>query len=294
MYDLKAIKKAANIALECLLPGSSNILSMSHISGGSINGTFKIETDHKSYFIKVNNRSFATEMFEKEVLGLELLRQSTPLRIPEVVGIHTSADNAVLIMEWIVSVAKSNDYWQKLAAGMASLHERSDPAFGLDINNFIGSLSQSNAKHNTWVDFFIKEMLDPQVELAQRQHLVDNRFNTSFISLFSKLDTLIPVESPSLVHGDLWSGDILQDDDGAPVLIDPAVYYGHREMDIAFSKLFGGFPATFYEAYNSALPMTPGFVERADIYNLYPLLVHLNLFGKAYLGQINTILKHFT
>jgi len=294
MYDLKAIKESATNALESLLPGTFNILSMSHISGGSINGTFKIDTNHKSYFIKVNDRSFAPEMFEKEVLGLELLRCSTPLRIPEVAGTYTSASNTVLIMEWIQSVAKSHNYWQNLAEGMASLHERSEPAFGLDNNNFIGSLSQSNAKHNTWVDFFIQERLNPQIKLAHQQHFVDSRLNTMFIALFNKLDTLIPVESPSLVHGDLWSGNILQDDVGAPVLIDPAVYYGHREMDIAFSKLFGGFAPRFYEAYNQAFPIAPGFNERVDIYNLYPLLVHLNLFGRSYLGQIDSILNYFT
>lgn len=294
MYDLNSIKEWAPNVLAKLLPGTFSILGVSRISGGSINGTFKIDTNRDNFFLKVNDQPFAADMFEKETLGLNLLRQSTSLRVPEVIGTYSTNNHSFLVMEWIQANTRSHDYWRSLAEGLALIHQQSNSLFGLDHDNFIGSLPQSNSKHASWIDFFIKERLNAQIKLAQRQQLVDHSFLESFDSLVNKLDVLIPNELPALVHGDLWSGNILQDEVGAPVIIDPAVYYGNREMDIAFSKLFGGFAPSFYEAYNNALPMTPGFNERTDIYNLYPLLVHLNLFGKAYLGQIMAILTRFT
>ena len=294
MYNSNSIVGEINNGLAQLLSGKPEVLGLKTVGGGSINETFIVDTTIGSYFIKANDESFSLDMFQKETLGLNLLHTGSPLRVPEVIGSFNTKTRAVLILEYLDPVSKAADYWDRLGEGLAILHAHSNKYYGLDHSNYIGSLIQNNKPHTSWVDFFIQERIRPQLRLSTQLNLINPATTHKFETLFDKLADLMPAESPALVHGDLWSGNIFQDNEGSPCLIDPAVYYGHREMDIAFTRLFGGFHPKFYEAYDSAYPLEPKFIDRLDLYNLYPLLVHLNLFGRSYLGQIQSILTRFT
>ena len=157
----------------------------------------------------------------------------------------------------------------------------------------MGSLRQNNCFHSSWVDFFINERLDKQVQLASRKGLLSGPLEKQFERLYAQLDELLPEEPPCLVHGDLWSGNFMVSENGEVCLIDPAVYYGNREVDLAMSTLFGGFSPDFYTSYEEEYPLIPGWKDRLELYNLYPLLIHLNLFGSGYLGSILKVLQRF-
>jgi fructosamine-3-kinase len=264
------------------------------IGGGSISSTYRISSTNKAFFLKVNRSRNAEAMFKAEVNGLELLRKFSTFSIPEVITVSRNEYNSFLIMELIVSSIKTKDYWQDLAIKLAELHRQRNSHFGLEEDNFIGSLPQNNSFEADWAAFFINQRIAPMTKMAFDNNLIENRERSALESALINITDLMPKEPQALLHGDLWSGNLLTDGTGEPCLIDPAVYFGHREMDIAFSKLFGGFKHKFYECYQDMYPMEPGFNQRRDLYNLYPLLVHLNLFGRSYIGQINSIISRFT
>lgn len=269
----------------------SNIIP---VGGGSISNAYRLETSLGSYFLKTDGRADASSMFRAEGEGLNLLRLNSKFTIPEFVGLVTEGPTAMLLMELINSSGRSNTYWKDLGYWLADLHRTSNSRFGLESNNYIGSLPQYNDFEPTWYDFFINMRITPQVKMARDHGLISSSFNSEIGRALPKIVDLMPIEPPALIHGDLWSGNLMVDDKGSPCLVDPAVYYGHREMDIAFSRLFGGFSSEFYESYNEAYPMEPGIESRIDLYNLYPLLVHLNLFGMSYYGQIASTISRFT
>jgi fructosamine-3-kinase len=173
------------------------------------------------------------------------------------------------------------------------MHRQTNDKFGLDHDNYIGSLNQSNKFHSTWAEFFIEERLMPQLKIAFDNKIIQRSFTRLADQLFPRLHNLCPVERPALLHGDLWSGNFMPTQDGSPCIYDPAVYYGHREMDIAMTKLFGGFDDNFYDAYNENFPLEKEWLKRVDLCNLYPLLVHVNLFGGSYIRQAETTLKQY-
>lgn len=263
------------------------------LSGGSINNAFKLETDQGLFFMKYNHASIYPGMFDTEAKGLQLLFDAGEIRIPKVIASGEQDEYSFLILEYIDSASKRPDFWEAFGRKLASLHQHSSQYFGLDHDNYIGSLPQSNNKHEKWVDFFREERLLVQMEMAAGTGLLSGSMRRSFELLFKRLDEIFPVEPPSLIHGDLWSGNYMVDDKGEACIIDPAVYYGHREMDIGMSRLFGVFGSGFYESYNEDWPMAPGWRERIEICNLYPLMVHVNLFGAGYLGSVESILRRF-
>jgi fructosamine-3-kinase len=163
----------------------------------------------------------------------------------------------------------------------------------LDHDNYIGSLRQFNKYQSTWTEFFIEQRLNIQLKLAFDNGLAKSDWTKQFESLYKKLSSLLPEETPSLLHGDLWSGNLITDEHGGPCLIDPAVYYGNREADLAMTKLFGGFADEFYSVYEANSRIAPGYNDRLDLYNLYPLLVHVNLFGSSYIPSVDAILRRF-
>ncbi|AFL84207.1 fructosamine-3-kinase [Belliella baltica DSM 15883] len=255
------------------------------VAAGNVNQGIQLITDKGSYFLKVNFEN-TKDIFEKEALGLRLLSKSCPLTVPEVIYFGEVEDFNFLLMEWIDSSERSIDYWEKLGEGLAQMHMTTQESFGLTYSNYISSLSQNNQYTSLWADFFIDQRLEPLIGRAFFEGLVDESFLKKFRLIYPKLRDFFPKERPALVHGDLWSGNVMADKNGHPSLIDPAIYYGNREIDLAFSRMFGGFDQRFYDAYNAIFPLSDGFEDRKEIYNLYPLLVHLLLFGKSYLSGI--------
>lgn len=271
----------------------TSIISARSLSGGSINYAYLLETSSGKYFVKYNKASAYPGMFAQEARGLEFLFSANAIRVPEVIGTGESGNNSFLLLEYIEAASQKNDFWEVFGQKLAKLHSNTAGNFGLDHDNYIGSLPQYNNTHERWTDFFREERLQVQIDLAGRSGLLSKGMLSAFERLFKKLDEIFPDVSPSLIHGDLWSGNYMVDEKGEACIIDPAVYYGSREMDIGMSRLFGGFSGRFYEAYNAACPMAPGWQQRLDICNLYPLMVHVNLFGGGYVGSVEAILRRF-
>lgn len=269
------------------------VLSSRPLGGGSINEVYELKTTEGSFCLKYNRSDAFPRMFQAEACGLKLLSGTGSIRIPSVICHESLSDHSYLLLEYIEASPRIKDFFSDFGASLARLHMKKSELYGLDYNNFMGSLHQNNCYHPAWVDFFVEERLDKQVRLAVRKGMLDTSHEKLFENLYAKLDDLLPEEPPCLVHGDLWNGNFIVSENGRACLIDPAVYYGNREVDIAMSTLFGGFSPEFYSAYNEEYPLINGWEERLDLYNLYPLLIHLNLFGTSYLGSILGILRRF-
>ena len=269
------------------------------VGGGCINDTIQVSLqDGSRYFVKQNKISLR-DMFEKEAAGLQLLADATgetgELRIPEVTGLaedHESGQ-AFMILSFVDEGRRSGDFDRRFGRALAGLHRHKTRQYGLDHDNYIGRLPQKNDRRDTWNSFFMECRLEPQFAMAREQGFFNGMARQSLDRLGKSLTELLPDEPPSLLHGDLWGGNYMCDSQNRPVLIDPAVYYGHREAELAFTTLFGGFGREFYSGYEESWPLQPGFSERRDIYNLYPLLVHVNLFGGMYVAQTESILRRF-
>lgn len=273
------------------------VIETQFLSGGDINTSAQVFSSEGVFFIKWNHAQQTTAewptMFEAEALGLDLLRQTDALFVPNVIGYGQQLDKSYLILEYIDPGAPAKTYWETLGQSLAVIHSHTQPTFGLHFNNYIGSLPQNNQSASSGVEFFFEHRLLPQAGLALYKGLLTKQTYDALFRLRDRLPDLLPTERPALLHGDLWSGNVMVTETGQPALIDPAVYYGLRESDVAFTKLFGGFADRFYEAYHEAFPLESGFNERIAIYNLYPLLVHVNLFGSGYVSGVERVLKQF-
>jgi protein-ribulosamine 3-kinase len=270
---------------------SFRILSSDPLSGGCINNVCRLKTSQGDFCLKYNIRSEFPEMFESEAAGLSMLKDAGELRVPVVVQTGFGGRYSYILLELIDSGRRITGFMEDFGESLARLHRHTADYFGNEHDNYMGALPQSNRKHSGWVSFFVEERLKKQVTLAGAY--LSASIRSSFHRMYRRLEEIFPVEKPSLLHGDLWGGNYMVDEKGKACLIDPAVYYGHREIDIAMTRLFGGFDGSFYEAYNAEFPLEKGWQERMDICNLYPLLIHLNLFGSGYLGQIESIVGKF-
>lgn len=262
------------------------------LQGGSINTAVQVHTNEGKYFIKYNTRNHEG-MFETEAKGLNLLREANVLRVPEVLNWGRRDGQDYLILENIEYVKPNFDYWEKLGQNLAKLHRHTSDSFGLHFDNYIGSLQQFNEPYGDWLSFFIEKRLNIQAGLAYYNDLISKDLYDKFQNFYKVLPSLLPNEAPALIHGDLWSGNVITDDKGNPCLVDPAVYYGNREMEMAFTSLFGGFDTRFYEAYHESFPLQPRFDERIAIYNIYFLMVHVNIFGTSYLPPVLRTLNKY-
>ncbi|MEM7103840.1 MAG: fructosamine kinase family protein [Bacteroidota bacterium] len=271
----------------------TEILSFKKVGGGSINETGIIETGQGAFFVKINDSSSFPGLFEKEAKGLRVLRETGKIRVPTVNFFAESKDHSFLVMELIHRGLGFGIFWERFGKALASLHQSNSTHCGLDHDNYIGSLPQSNKQHKKFVDFFIHERLEPQFKLAFDKGFFSDRVQQASSRLYNRLPEILPDEPPSLIHGDLWSGNFMADMNDEPVLIDPAVCYAHREMDLAMTTLFGGFNDYFYESYESVFPTEPGLEKRISIYNLYYLLVHVNLFGGGYVSSVESIINRY-
>jgi len=262
-------------------------------SGGDINMAVCVQTAKGDFFIKWNEGDHE-EMFETEAKGLQLLRSCEALVVPEVFGTGKVDDSAFLILEFLQPGFEDYSYWEKLGEGLAQLHEIKSHVFGLDHNNYIGRLNQKNDQTKSWVEFFAENRLNAQLGLAIYNNEVERDFVRDFKRFLTKLPQIMPESDASLLHGDLWSGNAMSSING-PAIYDPAVYFGAREMDLAMTQLFGGFNQRFYEAYDAHYPLPDEFDSLVEIYNLYPLMVHVNLFGAnaGYLGTVWRTIKRY-
>lgn len=269
------------------------LMDFTFAGGGCINHGGRLMTSAGLFFLKWNSAGRFPSMFEAEAKGLKSLRATNVIHVPEVVGTGEAGTYQFLLLEFIDQNKAATNYWRELGYQLSLLHRVQGKQFGLDHNNYIGSLRQFNFQNSSWIDFFIVQRLQTQLKLAVEAGLISRSELMKFDLLFSKLGSLLPEEIPSFLHGDLWSGNLLITEKGSPCLIDPAVYFGNREADLAMTRLFGGFSEEFYASYCENFPLQAGYKNRVDLYNLYPLLVHLNLFGTQYLERITNILRSF-
>jgi len=274
--------------------GQSISIEKTHeISGGCINQCYKIETNRQPFFLKVNESTKYPNMFKIEADSLLILSKTNAINTPEVIAQFEHQNHQYLLLEWIEDNKTHIQFWKQFAEDLAELHQQSATYFGLHFDNYIGSVEQHNTFLNNWEDFYIEQRIQPQVELAFDQNRISKKNLVQFEYFYNTLTDIFPYEKPALIHGDLWSGNFLCNQNKQVVLIDPSIYYSNREMEIAFTKLFGGFHPTFYEVYQEIYPLEKDFGERVPIYNLYSLLVHLNLFGGLYYNQVIDVLNRF-
>lgn len=271
------------------------VKSANAVGGGSINQAAKIETaDGEAFFLKWN-RSAPDGMFQKENKGLELLASSgTGLHIPEVIDVGKTEEAAFILIEFIAKGSGSEKSSAAFGELLAELHKVTAGRYGLEYDNYIGRLPQPNNQTDNWIDFFVEYRLEFQLKQAINSGKLKSGTVSYFNQLYKKLPDLLAEEPASLLHGDLWGGNYFFNEKGQAAIFDPAVYYGNREIEIAFTHLFGGFSSIFYDVYQQTFPMEPDFDERKDIYNLYPLLVHTNMFSGHYGRQVEQIVRGFT
>lgn len=270
------------------------ILSCTPVSGGDINEAYKIETGSgRSLFVKMNQYDCGHDMLLQERIALEAIQETNTIRCPQVLLTEEIEGTNLLLLQYIPPQKKIRKFWENFGRGLAKMHSVHGTSYGWQSDNYIGSLHQSNSQMDQWSEFYIKERLDKQVHLAYENNLLDTTRRKQYDAFRNAIKTIIIDESPTLIHGDLWSGNFISGDADQPYLIDPSIYYGHREVDIAMTRLFGGFAPEFYDAYQEANPLRQNFESRIPIYQLYYLLVHLNLFGMSYQGQCLQIIRKY-
>lgn len=266
-----------------------HINTVNRLSGGDINDVFLLSGSDGAYVAKMNSAIKFPMMFEAEKRGLELLVETEAFRIPKTLATGILNDHSYLLLEFIEEGSPKSNFWLDFGYKLALLHQCGNPLFGLDHNNYIGSLVQQNLQCHSAAEFYVSQRLKPQFDLA-----LSNGYQFEDLDRFyNSVSRIVPNEPPSLLHGDLWGGNYLVDNTGQPVLIDPAVAYGSREMDIAMMQLFGGFSTEIFDAYNETFPMQTGWQERIKVWQLYYLLVHLNIFGAGYFSQVKAAMKPY-
>ena len=270
---------------------SEKIVSKVSVGGGCIANTCIITTESGTkYFVKSYGSN--NEILRNESNGLKELGKAKAVRIPKVIIL----DDDFLLLEFIEQGRRSKNFSAEFGRQFAQMHKFKGEKFGFFENNFIGSNPQRNIyETDNWSRFFWQKRLLHQYKLAEHNHFVNSELKISFLKLEKAFPSIISgtEEPPTLLHGDLWSGNYMVDSSGAAVLIDPAVYYGHREADLAMTKMFGGFDSDFYHAYNEEFPLAEDWEYRIDLYMLYHVLNHLNLFGSGYYSQAISIIKKY-
>lgn len=260
------------------------------LSGGCISAAYALHFHERCSVFAKHNPSVAADFFAAEAAGLQALAQCGQLRVPEV--LHYSHE--IIVLELVAIASPNENFWPTLGTGLAALHAKPAPCFGFDADNYCGSSPQLNPKTDCGYTFFAEQRLRYQARLAYDSGKLPNSDLCALEALLPRLPELIPSQPASLIHGDLWSGNVISDEHGDPVLIDPAAHWGWAEADIAMTLLFGGFATPFYEAYTDSRSLEPGWRERMPLYNLYHLLNHLNLFGTAYYHDVKQVIARFS
>lgn len=257
------------------------------LSGGCISNAYRVTFEDSTSFLIKLNEQLPGDMFIKEAHGLKELKKAGAIKVPDVF----LYDNDFILTEFINTSVKQRYFFEEFGRKFALLHKYTANEFGFYEDNYIGSTPQINindeSTKNNWTSFYFNMRLFYQFKLAERNGYADSRLRDAFRKIEDKIDAILAVDNvkPSLLHGDLWNGNYMADENGNACIIDPAVYYGHREADLSMTKLFGGFPTSFYEAYNEEYPLDEGWKYRENIYMLYHVLNHLNIFGRGYYAQ---------
>lgn len=260
------------------------------LTGGDINEVFLLKSSSDRYVIKLNSAQRYPHMFEAEKLGLETLLEPGVIDVPEPVASGEIEAKAYLLLEFKESAPRKSGFWDSFAEQLANLHKQSNEEFGFQKDNYIGSLPQYNEPKKSASEFYISMRLEPQFKMA-REKGFDLNIPDSF---FQNCEKIIPSEKASLIHGDLWNGNFITNSKGEPCLIDPAVAFAPREMDLGMMKLFGGFDQRMFNVYNEYFPLENDWKERIPLWQLYYLLVHLNIFGASYQSQVTSIIRQFS
>ncbi|MDH5257204.1 MAG: fructosamine kinase family protein [Gammaproteobacteria bacterium] len=288
---MQIINKEIDEAISAAIGETFVAESARSVGGGSINSASVIASKSHSFFLKTNSLNY-TDMFAAEVDGLNELRSTGVIRVPEPICFGETDSKTFLVLENIVMSGGKAASAENLGERLAKLHQVKAQQFGWYRNNTIGATTQINSQSDSWIDFYRKHRLAFQLSLAEEQGYGGELQNLGR-QLCDKLSYFFHSYQPypALLHGDLWSGNYAYDSDAEPVIFDPATYYGDREADIAMTELFGGFSTSFYGAYNDALPLDDGYMVRKTLYNLYHILNHLNLFGSGYHAQAISMMK---
>ncbi|MDF1662404.1 MAG: fructosamine kinase family protein [Planctomycetota bacterium] len=274
---------------------SVQITDVQSCGGGCINQTAILKIGGQSAFLKFNS-GVPENFFEAEANGLRALYGADTVIVPEVYLVGPEGDDhpAFLVLEALTQDASAKNSARLFGEDLAALHRSSQACYGFSEDNYIGSTAQVNSLKETWIEFFRDCRLRPQCDWICQKNSVSQSFKDQFETLLGRLEELlIPGEAPSLIHGDLWSGNSMTVQGGRTAIYDPAVYYGHREADLAMTELFGRLPQEFYDAYKACYPLDPGYEERRDLYNLYHMLNHWNLFGGSYRRSCESIIQSY-
>jgi fructosamine-3-kinase len=284
-------------AIERAIGAPVRIRGRTPLGGGSINDTTLLDTTAGPFILK-SHRQAPARMFQAESDGLDALRAiATTLAVPRVIAVGPEAPGSFsfLVLEYLPAGRRRADFDEALGGGLAELHRATANQFGFATDNYCGATPQPNPWTDRWMDFYGQSRLGYQLHLATDSGLVSHDDRRRIESLIRRLGEWIdePASGPSLIHGDLWSGNLHTDEDGKPALIDPAAYYAHREAELGMMTLFGGFSPRVFAAYEAAFPLEPGWRDRNSLYQLYHLLNHLNLFGGAYHSQVMAVVRRF-
>ncbi len=273
----------------------TSIESSSHCGGGSINEAQILRLSNQEKVFLKSNPFPPPDFFKKEAQGLEILSSASEgPRIPKVLGLDPGKNPKFILLEFLEET--QTNYFPSLGKKLAALHKVSDKFFGLDHDNFIGKTPQINTQESSGIIFFRDHRIGFQQSLARKNKLLPTDLDHKIDKIKKKLDDWLCLENekPALLHGDLWSGNYFGGPKGEPCLFDPAVHFGYREADLAMMELFGSLPKSFFNSYVEAFPLNPEYNERRDLFNLYHLLNHLNLFGSSYLSSIKRIINFYS
>ena len=285
-------------AVASLYGKAVQILRRDPVTGGDINRAYMLKLSDGHILFMKENAANKMSLFAREVEGLQAIRKSGAISVPEVYAYGKDEKDSFLLMQYVMPGRPKPDFFEDFGRQLAQMHSADcsaytdDAKFGFTKDNYIGAGYQENTPEEKWISFFRKRRLLPQIRRAEKYF--DAMELKAFDRLLERLeDLMVEPDQPALLHGDLWSGNYISGTDGRAWLIDPAVYVGHPEADIAMTELFGGFPMAFYNGYYEIQGKAPGYEDRRDLYNLYHLLNHLNLFGASYLGAILAVMKRY-
>lgn len=275
-----------------LISKDERLIQLFPVSGGDINQAYYVQTEWNEYFVKANPK-MKIDFFEFERKGISIIRNTSTIDVPTVLDCIEVEGVPMLWMEWIEG-EKTKETDKLLGERLAALHLVQVMGYGLEGESYIGYLKEKNKLLDNWIQYYRDVRLNSQLERGRQLGTITLDREKKLMTLMDRLEEWIPKSpKPSLLHGDLWSGNWMSGQEGVPYLIDPAILYGDHEFELAFTELFGGFSNQFYKAYNSVYPHSSEYSDRKELYQLYYLLVHLNMFGESYGGSVDRILRRY-